>query len=42
MEKLTIKDYEIPHVEFIEVKVEYGYGSSGNDGGMSLPGWEII
>jgi len=42
MEKLIIKEYEIPQVEIIEVKVEYGYANSGNDGGMSLPGWEII
>ena len=42
MEKLTIKEYEIPQVEIIEVKVEYGYTTSENDGGMSLPGWEII
>jgi len=42
MEKLTIIEYEIPQVEIIEVKVEYGYATSGNDDGMSLPGWEII
>ena len=34
--------YESPIVEVIEVEVEQGFASSENDGGMSLPGWEII
>ena len=34
--------YEAPTLELIEVKVEQGFNTSGNDGGMSLPGWEII
>lgn len=35
--------YESPTLELIEVQVEQGFNGSGNgDGGMSLPGWEII
>jgi len=34
--------YESPILEIIEVEVEQGFNGSGNDGGMSLPGWEII
>lgn len=37
-----MENYEMPLVEIIEIKVEHGFEASGNDGGMSLPGWEII
>lgn len=42
MKEFTMKDYEIPLIEIIEVKVEQGFATSENNGGMNLPSWEII
>lgn len=42
MKKSTKKDYAPPFMEIIEVQVEQGFSSSGNNGGMNLPSWEII
>ena len=46
MEQMKLKDYVAPLLEVVEVKVESGFRDSGNengnDGGITLPDWEII
>ena len=46
MEQIKLKDYVAPLLEVVEVKVENGFRNSdnenGNDGGITLPDWEII
>jgi len=40
---MTNMDYVPPMVEILTIAVEHGFSASGGDeGGMGLPGWNII
>lgn len=40
--EINIKDYEAPELCLLTIEVEAGFAGSENEGGIGLPGWEII